>query len=88
MRIGDYELKLTSIAVEEIEDKYDKSIDDILQLKLRAKDVNFILWSCIDNKPDYETARKEFAKYNYIELVNTMGELMNPNVEGADTKAS
>ena len=50
----EYTLLMSSLAVEEIEEKYDKPMGEIFteETKLRARDVNFILYSALQYDDD------------------------------------
>ena len=84
----DYEVKLSSVAVEKIEETYDKAMDEIFTgAKMRAKDVNFIIASCLVEEMDLAEAKKLFAKYfTYTELIEVLNQLLggNPKDEGAE----
>jgi hypothetical protein len=84
----EYELKLTSLAVETIEEHYDKAIEEIFQGNLKAKDINFIVWAGMADAPDLDTTKKLFAeKYTYKQMIQLMNDLLgdDPNGQRADT---
>jgi uncharacterized protein YifE (UPF0438 family) len=84
----DYEIKLSSMAVEKIEETYDKAMDEIFSgAKMRAKDVNFIIASCLVEEIELPEAKKLFAKYfTYTELIEVLNQLLggSPNEKGAE----
>ena len=83
----EYEINLSSVAVETIEEKYDKAIDEIMKTGMRAKDYNFILWASIADAPELDTFKKLLAeKYNYIQVIKLFNRLTDtdPNAEGAE----
>ena len=82
------ELVLTSAAVELIEDRYDKPIDEIFtgDLKLRAKDVTFILWAMSNTEsllPEFKKLLSEM--YTYKACVEMLTECFaGPNEKAAE----
>lgn len=66
------------MAVEKIEETYDKAMDEIFAGgKMRAKDVNFIIASCMEEEMDLTEAKKLFAKYfTYPQLIGVLNELL------------
>jgi len=84
MKILDYELKLDNVAVEKIEEEYDKAIDEFLFGKKRAKELTFILWAVSGAVvPLDEFKKKLSAQYNYLQLV----EIFNKFLEGEEKNA-
>jgi hypothetical protein len=80
----EYELKLSSLAVEKVEEAYDKAIDEIFTNgKMRAKDVNFILWASMEEAPELNETKKLFAKYyNYQQLIEILNCLLGADPNG------
>jgi hypothetical protein len=84
MKILDYNLKLDNMAVERIEEEYDKAIDECLFGKKRAKEITFILWAASGAKGLLEEFKiKLSAQYNYLQLV----EIYNSFLEGEEKNA-
>lgn len=75
----EYKLKLGALAVEKIEDEYNKTIDEVLREdKLTSKKVSFILFCTTEN---YEKDLQEFKielnkNYDYEEIMILFGALM------------
>jgi hypothetical protein len=87
--LGDkeHEIKFTSLAVETVEEHYEKSIDEVMEAGMKAKDYNFILWASIADAPDLETTKKLFAeKYTYMEIIKIFNKLVgsDPNEQRAE----
>lgn len=95
----EYNLLMSSLAVETIEDKYDKAIDEIFtkENKLRSKDVNFILYSALQFEDgEEELTLEQFKKYlskqnSFSDAVKMLNELLDvdPNLAGeTDTETA
>lgn len=86
------EFNLSSSAVEAFEDLHDKPFEEIFEkgVKIRAKDVNFLLYSALIEKDiSLEEFKIELAKkYTFPETIQLMNKLMgetDPN-EGSVTE--
>lgn len=83
----EHEAILSSVAVENIEEHYSKSIDEIFESGMRAKDYNFMIWNSIVDAPDLDTTKKLLAKkYTYRQIIQIFNELIgaNPNEQRAE----
>jgi hypothetical protein len=88
MKFGEQkiELRLSALAAERIEEKFDKPLDEIFttELKLKATDVSFILWSMALTDHTLDEFKAEMAKYyTYSESIAAISEVLNPNAEAA-----
>lgn len=89
IKIGEHELdfKMTALAVEMLEDKYDKSLDEIFteDAKFKAKEVSFILHAMANTDMDLGDFKRLLAKhYTYEETINLLTKVFKgPNAEAA-----
>jgi aspartyl/asparaginyl-tRNA synthetase len=85
----EHELKFTSLAVEKLEEQYDKSIDDIFkgELKFKAKELNFMMWAFANTDMPLDEFKKEMAKYyDYQDIIEILTSMLgdggeNPNAQ-------
>jgi hypothetical protein len=85
----EYTLSLSALAVEKIEEKYDKALDEIFttESKMRAKDLSFVLHSCLEEEMDLDTFKKLLSKnYSYEKTIKILNELLgaDPNAQGTN----
>ena len=87
----EYNLLMSPLAVETIEDKYDKSIDEIFtkENKMRSRDVSFMLYSALQFEDEEEITIEEFKKYfakehTYGMSIKILNEMLgaDPNTQG------
>lgn len=82
------ELKFTSLAVEKIEDEYNMTMDELFstETKLKAKMVNFMLWSLSNTDLGQDEFKKILAKYyTYNECIEMLTEsFKSPNGESPE----
>ena len=82
----EYELKMSSVAVETIEEHFNKDIEEVIKTVKRAKDINLIVWACMVDAPTLEETKEMFKKYTYAEMIGFYSQILggDPNVEGAE----
>jgi hypothetical protein len=78
MKFLDYTLRLSPLAVEKIEEQYDKSIDEIFENKLRSKDVTFILWATVEENVELAEFKKKLSdSLTYTQLFEAFNKLIS-----------
>lgn len=85
----EHTLVLSTLAVEKIEEKYDKPLDEIFtaESKMRAKDLNFVLWACLEQEMELEEFKKALSKVcSYEKSIKILSVLLgaDPNAQGAN----
>lgn len=78
-------LKLSALAVEKIEDHFDKCLDEIFteNMKLRSKDLSYIIWAMANTDMDIDTLKSEMSGiYTYNECMNIVNDaISDPNAK-------
>jgi hypothetical protein len=82
------ECKLSTMAVENIEEKFDCAIHDLFTegRSLKAKEVNFILFSCAKTDLPLDEFKQALSEnYSYVECIGLVTELLkDPNAPLAE----
>ena len=79
MKILDYTLRLSPLAVEKIEDYYDKSIEEVFDgRKMRSKDEMFMLWASVQEEVDIDEFKKRVSgEFTYTQLISKLNDLIS-----------
>lgn len=85
----EYEVKLTSPAVDKLEEKLECSMSDLFveNKSPKAKTIMLVVWAAIKGAPSFEETTELFEQYStHVELLNIFNQLIatDPNAKGAD----
>jgi hypothetical protein len=93
IKIGkqEVELRLTSLAVERIEDEFDCALSELFAegKNLKAKEYAFMIYCMTGLEMPLDEFKKEMSKnYTYVETMGFINEMFKaPNVEGEELPA-